>query len=154
MIPSNAASISSRYNSIAVYSPISVFVALKNLKEKTSRSLLFLWGISLFLSIVLGLASIKYNWSGIPINLAGVTTHITIYPPLVISTLWTLWIGFWWGFIPAYVATFSLALYSAMPVSWSLLFAFADPLGLVILVLAYRTVPISIDLRSLISIIF
>lgn len=99
-------------------------------------------------SIGLGLASILFEWSGLPLEFAGVELSITIYPPLVLCLFWVLWFGFWWGFIPAYLATLVLALYSGMPLGWSLLFAFADPLGLAVFAIAYRTIPISFRLRS------
>ena len=112
------------------------------------------WLVSLLFSIALGLMSITHEWSGIPIQFGGLEIFITIYPPLILSTLWVLWFGFWWGFIPAYLATLVLALYSGMPVGWSLLFAFADPLSLAVLALAYRAVPIGYDLRTLIALAF
>jgi hypothetical protein len=43
--------------------------------------------------------------------------------------LLTLTLGWWWGAIPAYCATVSLALYAGMPLPWALLFGLANPLG-------------------------
>jgi len=113
-----------------------------------------LWLFSLVASIGFGLASIVNGWSGIPLHFGGVDLFVTIYPPLVICTFWTLLFGFWWGFIPAYMATLVLAIYSGMPLGWSLLFAFADPLGLAVLAIAYQAIPISYDLRSYVSVLF
>src|SRR3989442_14353926 len=59
------------------------------------------------------------------------------------------WLGFEWAFLSAYLATFSLALYSGMPVDLALLFALVDPLALAVYALAYRSVRIQFDLRSL-----
>lgn len=112
------------------------------------------WGFGLFWSILFGLASIYYEWSGIPVHLGGIDTYITIYPPLIFCTLFTLWFGFFWGFIPAYIATFLLGLYSGMPIAPALFFGFADPLGLVILALAYRAVPVSIQPRRFFDALF
>lgn len=110
--------------------------------------LLLAWLATLVLSIALGLATINYEWSGLALHLGGVDIHLTLYPPLIFCTLWVLWFGFWWGFVPAYLATLVLALYSGMPLAWSLLFAFADPLSLAVLAIAYRAIPIRYDLRS------
>lgn len=112
------------------------------------------WFLSLVLGIGSGLASILYQWSGIPLHFGGVDFHVTVYFPLVISFVWVLWFGFWWGFVPAYLSTLVLALYSGMPLAWSLLFAFADPLGLAVVAIVYRSIPISFDLRSLKSLLF
>lgn len=117
-------------------------------------ALLVAWLATLALGIGLGLASIAYEWSGIPLHFGGVDIYVTIYPPLIFCTLWVLWFGFWWGFVPAYLATLVLALYSGMPLAWSLLFAFADPLSLAVLAIAYRAIPVSYDLRSLNALAF
>ena len=106
------------------------------------------WLASLALSIGLGLTSILYDWSGLPLRFAGTDVFVTIYPPLVMATLWTLWFGFWWGFVPAYLATLVLALYSGMPAGWAAAFAFADPLGLAVFAIAYRAIPVRRDLRG------
>ncbi|MBP2314671.1 sensor histidine kinase [Azospirillum soli] len=106
------------------------------------------WLGTLAASIGLGLASITLGWSGLPIHFAGVDVFATLYPPLIFATLWVLWFGFWWGFLPAYLSTLALALHSGMPLHWSLLFAFADPLGLAVFAIGYRALPIPYDLRS------
>ncbi len=112
------------------------------------------WLATLLFSVGLGLASIMFNWSGLPLHFGGLDLHITVYPPLIFCTLWVLWFGFWWGFLPAYIATLVLALYSGVPAGWSLLFAFADPLALAVFALAYRAVPIRYDLRSVNAVMF
>ncbi len=138
----------------ATYRAVPLQILWRSQPQSTRGILLGAWLASLILSIALGLASIVYQWSGLPLHFAGVDLHITIYPPLIFCTLWTLWFGFWWGFIPAYMATLVLALYSGMPVGWSLLFAFADPLALAVFALTYRAVPISCDLRSANAVLF
>lgn len=119
-----------------------------------SLALILTWLATLALSIALGLASIIFEWSGLPLHFGGVDIYITLYPPLILCTLWVLWFGFWWGFVPAYLATLVLALYSGMPFGWSLLFAFADPLSLAVIAIAYRAIPIAYDLRSFNSLVF
>jgi signal transduction histidine kinase len=111
-------------------------------------ALLVAWCATLAVGIGLGLASIAYGWSGLPLHVGGVDVYVTVYPPLIFCTLWVLWFGFWWGFVPAYLATLVLALYSGMPLGWSLLFAFADPLSLAVFAIAYRAIPMPYDLRS------
>ncbi|WP_172600328.1 sensor histidine kinase [Sulfurivermis fontis] len=134
--------------STAFYRPVSLRALQPLGRHFDGAALLVAWLATLALGIGLGLASIAYDWSGLPLHLGGVDLYITIYPPLIFSTLWVLWFGFWWGFVPAYLATLVLALYSGMPLAWALLFAFADPLSLAVLAIAYRAIPIRYDLRS------
>ncbi|HVI51916.1 MAG TPA: ATP-binding protein [Candidatus Sulfotelmatobacter sp.] len=112
------------------------------------------WLGTILAGVSLGLASIVFEWSGIPVHFAGVDIYVDLYPPLIFATLWTLWFGFWWGFVPAYLSTLVLALYSGMAPGWAALFAFADPLGLALFAMAYRAIPIPYDLRSLNAILF
>jgi signal transduction histidine kinase len=138
----------------ALYRPIPILPVLADLSERRHRKLIVVWVVSSAVSLGFGLVASVYGLSGIPIQIGGLTTHITIYPPLIFSTLFCLWLGFWWGFIPAYVATFVLSQSAGMSFGWSLLFSFADPLGLAVLAITYRAAPISVDLRSFTSIGF
>ncbi|MYM88706.1 diguanylate cyclase [Rugamonas sp. FT82W] len=113
-----------------------------------------LWLLSLAASIGLGLASVVYKWSGLPIHLGGLALYITVYPPLVICLLWTLTCGWWWGAVPAYLATLTLALYGGMPLSWALMFSAANPLGFAVMGLGYRAIAISRNLSSLGAMLF
>lgn len=113
------------------------------------------WGLSVLASLALGLATVVFEWSGLPIRFGGTQIYITLYPPLLICLWWALCFGWWWGAIPAYLATFTLALYAHMPLGWALLFACANPLGFAVPVLGYRAaVHFERDLRSLQSLLF
>lgn len=111
------------------------------------------WLLSVVLCILLGLATVTWQWSGLPLSFGGVDIYITVYPPLLICLWWTLSFGWWWGAIPAYLATLTLALYAGMPLAWALLFAAANPLGFAVLVLGYRAVAVSRKLRTLESLL-
>lgn len=136
-------------DTIHIYRPVSFPVLLKKASGRQKTTIFAAWLVSLLLSIGLGLASIIFEWSGIQATFGGISVHMTLYPPLIISLFWTLWFGFWWGFIPAYLSTLVLALFSGMPVEWALLFAFADPIGLAVFAIAYQALPVSIAMRSL-----
>ncbi len=135
------------------YRSISLTQVLTESALSSKTWVIGLWILTLILSIGLGIASIVNEWSGIPIYFGGIDVSVTIYPPLIFCTFWVLWFGFWWGFIPAYLSTLVLALYSGMPLGWSLLFAFADPLGLAVLAVTYRAIPVSYRLKTLNSIL-
>ena len=112
------------------------------------------WLLSVLASVGLGLATVIYQWSGLPLDFSGTQVYITLYPPLLICLWWTLCFGWWWGAIPAYLATLTLALYAGMPLAWALVFAAANPLGFAVLVIGYRAIAVPRDMRSLRSVFF
>ncbi|WP_342117250.1 GGDEF domain-containing protein [Pseudoduganella sp. OTU4001] len=112
------------------------------------------WLLLLVLCVGLGLATVKWGWSGLPVDIGGVTAYVTVYPPLPICLLLTLTLGWWWGAIPAYCSTLVLALYAGMPLQWALLFACANPLGFTMMAVGYRAIVMRRDLRNLTSILF
>ncbi|WP_410497411.1 GGDEF domain-containing protein [Chitinibacter sp. S2-10] len=112
------------------------------------------WLGLVLLCIALGLAVVIWQWSGLPLYFGGVIVYITIYPPLLICLWLTLTCGWWWGAIPAYLATLTLALYAQMPLPWAALFACANPLGLAIIAVGYQAIPVRRDLRSLNALMF
>ncbi|MBV8659226.1 MAG: response regulator [Burkholderiales bacterium] len=136
-----------------IYRPVSLKQLRRAFDNHASTWLLFAWLASLLASIGLGIASITYNWSGLPLHFGGVDVYVTAYPPLTLCAFWVLAMGYWWGAIPAYLATLFLAIYSGMPIGWSALFACADPLGLAVFAIVYRAIPIPYDLRTLNSIL-
>jgi diguanylate cyclase (GGDEF)-like protein len=107
------------------------------------------WCLSLLACLALGLASVIWHWSGLPLSLAGLTIYLSIYPPLSLCLWWTLALGWRWGALPAYLSTLALALHAGMAWHWALLFACANPLGLGVLALGYRAVGASRALRDL-----
>ena len=117
---------------------ISMRRAWRHLPARERWRLFGLWGLSLLASVGFGLATVIFGWSGMALPFGGVSVFITIYPPLLICLFWALAFGWWWGAIPAYLATLSLALYADMPLAWALLFACANPLGFAVLALGFR----------------
>jgi hypothetical protein len=109
------------------------------------------WLFSLLLSLGLGLLSVVDDWSGIPLQFGGVTVYITLYPALLISLWWSLCLVV--GAMPAYLTTLVLALYAGMAWQWAVLFAFADPLGVAVMVLGFRALPMLRGLRSMESVL-
>ncbi|GAA0796103.1 hypothetical protein GCM10009109_31160 [Marinobacterium sediminicola] len=109
--------------------------------------ILLIWAASGFLSVILGVAAVEYNWSALPIDLGPHTFHVTLYPPLILAMFWLLWFGFWWAAIPTWLSTFLLASYYGMPYEWALLFACSDPLGLALIAMIYRAQPHTADFR-------
>ncbi|UXY16674.1 response regulator [Chitiniphilus purpureus] len=132
----------------SLYTPLSLALIHRTSPRRQRLAILSAWLASLAACIGLGLAAIAGQWSGLPLVFGGVTVFISVYPPLVICTLWALWFGYLWGAVPAYLATFTLSLYSGMPAGWAALFALSNPLGLAVFTAAYRALPARVDLRS------
>ncbi len=121
---------------------------------REQRWLLGGWCLLLLLSVGLGLATVIGEWSGLPLPLGGVQVYITVYPPLLLCLWLSLTWGLAWGAIPAYLATWILAVYAGMPWGWATVFAFADPLHFAIMVMGYRAIPVRRDLRDAPSLLF
>ncbi|MDH0864932.1 diguanylate cyclase [Mitsuaria sp. GD03876] len=107
------------------------------------------WAATVVACVWLGLLTVRQAWSGIPVDLGGTTVFLTLYPPIPLCLWWTLCLGWRWGAVPAWLATFVLALDAGMSPAWALVFACANPLGLGVLALGYRAVGAARGLRSL-----
>ncbi|WP_166423779.1 GGDEF domain-containing protein [Paraglaciecola sp. 20A4] len=73
---------------------------------------------------------------------------MTIYIPTLICIPIVLWYGYLWGAIVAYLASFTVALVGGMPLYWALIFAFSNPLGLLMYSLFYRVSQLRTDMRG------
>jgi diguanylate cyclase len=111
--------------------------------------LLGAWLATVVVCALLGLATVRQGWSGIPVDLGGANVSLTFYPPITLCLWWTLCFGWRWGAGPAWLATLVLALDAGMSPAWAALFACANPLGLGVLALGYRAVGAPRGLRSL-----
>ncbi|WP_051305034.1 ATP-binding protein [Chitinilyticum litopenaei] len=101
-----------------------------------------LWLASLLLGIALSIVCTELKWFGVPLQFGDYRIFATFYPPLTLCLLWSVWFGFWWGAIPAYIATMASALYSGMPLGWGLVFSLADPLGFAVFAITYHVIQI------------
>ena len=117
------------------------------------RNVLMLWLLVCLLTIPSAILTTMLDWTGLPVDVAGIRVHLSIYLPLITCIPLVLWMGFWWGAIPAYLSTCAVAYYSGLPIHWIFVFALANPLGLAIYSLVYRVTALRIDLKSLSSII-
>jgi diguanylate cyclase (GGDEF)-like protein len=90
------------------------------------------WLIVGLLSIVLAYLEATIGWSGIPVTILGFEFPLTIYPPLLLTLLVTLWFGPAWGASIAWLSLFLSALVSGMAWPLAALFALATPLQLLI----------------------
>ncbi len=111
------------------------------------QRVLALWlGISA-LAILSALLEAKFDWSGMPISIGGITLGLTFYPPVLFVVPLALWLGPTWGAVPAYVATLASALSSGMPLSTSALFALSTPVEVLVLWGSMVTLDVHPDLE-------
>lgn|GEM_PF-343995 len=94
------------------------------------------------------------SWVSGNLDRSAIYSFFMLYPPLIIGTLLLFWLGFEWGFIPIFLATFVIAFATDMPFYWAMLFAIAFVLGMGIYALSYYCLPVDKSLRSLKSITF
>ncbi|NGP88517.1 sensor histidine kinase [Fodinibius halophilus] len=117
--------------------------------------LLFLGWILLFaISFLSVIYWIPNDWSSLTTSRKAISLFLLFYPPLMICNFLLFWLGFEWGFIPAYLSTFMLALASDMPVQWAILFGIAVVLGMAIFSLVYYSTRFRYTLRSLSDLAF
>lgn len=117
--------------------PLGYLLEEYGLFNKKVGLLLVLW-LSLF---VLSFLSVIYwipsNWDTLASTRQAISLFLLFYPPLLISNLLLFWVGFEWGFIPAYLSTFMVALAFNMPTQWAILFGIAVVLGMAIFAVVY-----------------
>ena len=111
--------------------------SLRGLREaaehRGARHVVAAWIALGLMSILFAVLEARWDWSGIPLQVGGITVPITVYPPLAITLLLTLWLGPAWGAVPAYLSTFASAAAVGMPVQAAMLFALSTPLELLII---------------------
>ena len=88
------------------------------------------------------------DWSGIPVHIVGFEFSLTIYPPLFLCLLLTLWLGPTWGGTFAWLATFVSGVVQGMAWPIASLFALATPLELLIVWGCLTILGVSPDLRD------
>lgn len=138
------------------WNPFGLDELLKNHSFFSVKSglLLTFWVALIAVSVFTVIMMTPGSWVSANLDDSAIRTFFLFYPPLLIGSALLFWLGFEWGFIPVFIASFAIAFSAAMPVQWALLFGFSFILGLGIYALAYYCVPLRIDLRDLKSFTF
>ncbi len=124
-------------------------IAWREIGRPGVRNIVALWLVISFLGILAAVLEARLGWSGLPITIAGVTVGVTVYPPLLVTLLLTVWMGPLWGMIPAYTATLVSGLLGGMTLDVAVLFAAATPVELLLIWGSMVTLQIQPDLRTL-----
>ena len=119
-----------------------------------SMSLIIIWIALIAMSMISVYNTISGSWVDGNLDQNTINSFFLIYIPLIVGTLLLFWLGFEWGFVPVFLATFVIAFASDMAVYWAILFAFAFVLGLGIYALAYYSVTMDKSLRDFRSFAF
>ena len=127
-------------------------IAMLNQGEK-QRKVALLWLAMCLIIVPSGMLTRIFEWTGIGIDVAGMTIYLTLYVPMLLCVPLVMWLGYWWAAIPAYFSTFTVALLGGMPIGWIVIFSFANPIGLAIYAMFYRVTPLRCDLRGLESLV-
>lgn len=112
------------------------------------RRLVGAWLLVTLAVVPSGMLTRVLEWTGLPVRIAGAEIYLTVYLPLLACVPLVLWLGYWWGAVPAYLSTFLVGVLGGMPLPWIFVFSLANPLGLAALNLGYRAMPVRSDLRS------
>jgi diguanylate cyclase (GGDEF)-like protein len=96
------------------------------------REVVLVWLVAVVLAVLTAALEARLDWSAIPIQLGFATIPVSIYPPVAITLLLTLWMGPAWGALPAWIATTTSALLAGVPLPSAVLFGLATPIELVI----------------------
>lgn len=99
--------------------------------ERGTRRVLGAWALVSIASIVAG--PFTADWNGIPIKIGPLTLNLSFYPPLTLCLLLVLWVGPFWGIVPAYLTSFVIAVQKGMPLMTSAVFSLATPITLLVL---------------------
>jgi hypothetical protein len=101
-------------------------------RDAGTREVVSVWLVASLVAVLSAMLEARLDWSGIPVNLGFVIVPVSIYPPLAITLLLTLWLGPVWGAVPAWIATTVSALLAGVGLPSALLFGLATPIELVI----------------------
>jgi len=78
------------------------------LKRVRTVALLSLWISLVAVSMVSVFFMMSGSWVDGNLDQSAINNYFMLYPPLIIGTLLLFWLGFEWGFIPVFLATFVL----------------------------------------------
>lgn len=84
-------------------------------------------------SVALAFLEARFDWSGLPLTIAGRPLGFSIYPPVAIAALIAFWLGPTYGAATAYVSTFVSGVVGGLAVGRAALFALGTPAEVLLL---------------------
>ena len=98
-----------------------------------AREVALVWLAGITLAVATAVLEARFDWSGMPVHVGPLTVPLSIYPPLAVTLLITLWVGPAWGAVPAWLATTVSGLVAGVALPSAMLFGLATPIELVII---------------------
>ena len=114
---------------------------------------MLIWLLVCAIAIPLSTVTRFFDLTGMDVDVFGLTLHLTIYLPTLLCIPLVIWYGFFWAAVPAYLASFTVALLGGMPLQWVMIFALSNPVGLAIYALFYRVSPLQTNMRDMTSVV-
>jgi diguanylate cyclase len=108
--------------------------------------ILGLWLAVCAVSVVTGLLTV--TWNAFPVSFGPLTLNASIYPPLALCVLLTLWLGPFWGTVPAYLTSLVLVVHNGMPLATGAVFSLSTPITLTVLWSSMVMLEVSPSLRK------
>jgi diguanylate cyclase (GGDEF)-like protein len=100
--------------------------------DRGARQVVAVWLVASLVAVLAAILEARLDWSGLPVRIGSFTIPVSIYPPLAVTLLLTLWLGPAWGAVPAWIATTTSALVAGVALPSAVLFGLATPIELVI----------------------
>lgn len=134
--------------------PLGYLLDQYGLFNKRTVVLLTGWIILFAFCLISIIYIVPSSWDTLESNQQAISLFLLFYPPLLICNFLLFWLGFEWGFIPAYLSTFMVALASNMSVYWALLFGISVVLGMGIFAIVYYSTRFKYTLKNLSDLAF
>jgi diguanylate cyclase len=111
------------------------------------RRIAAVWLIVNLVSVLTGVLNVTRGWNAIPVTIGPLRFELTVYPPLVLGLACAVWLGPFWGIVPAYLANLGSSLASGIAWPLGALFSLAGAIEIAIFWGSMVTLNVSPDLR-------
>ncbi len=134
----------------STWNPIGFSLLVKSWGWRSPKLLLFLmsWLAFTSLTVLSGDVLVRYSLTRLPLTVGTWHSEITVCLPIALCECLLFGFGFEWAIVPSYLAAVYVCTQTGLPLSWSLLVGFGDPLCLALLAVAYRLRPNSLGVRT------
>lgn len=135
-----------------IWQPVSFNFLFEPVNRKHAWKIFLVWILLIAVSLTLTYLLFQSDLITLTISDNEIIDFFILNPALITGTLLLFWLGFEWGFIPVYLSSFAIAMMAGISVFWSSIIGLAFALGLGFFALAYHSLQIPYNLRSLSSI--
>ncbi len=98
-----------------------------------ARRVVAAWLVLVAASVLLGLATARRGWSGVPLSVGPLSFEVPVHPWLPLDLATALLLGPMWGILPAALTSWTRTVFSGMPLLPAAVQSLADPLAILLL---------------------